>query len=160
MDGNDFRFMVRRSLRVPIISEPMNCNDCQGSPEINVFGDHCLSCKPGGGVVHRHNDAYRVILQTAKEAHLTCSAEVPIQITDSQTSLSPSVYLTIFLHNIIKSYILQSAFAGILGLYKIFGLPTILGFVKRGLGSARRSGIKRGLGCARRPRIMCALALR
>ena len=72
MDGFDFQLCVRRALRVPIFRDTIQCT-C-GS-EITPFGDHTLSCKPGGGVVHRHDDGYRVITKLIRSSLMSCEVE-------------------------------------------------------------------------------------
>jgi hypothetical protein len=86
--ANEFRFAVRRSLRVEIFTSPFLCPEHPNSEddhEINRFGDHCLHCAPGGGLVHRHNDSYREIVKVTRQALLSCSTEVVETFADGTT---------------------------------------------------------------------------
>ena len=87
LEPNEFRFAVRRSLRVEIFSSAFLCPEHKTGEQfdINVFGDHCLSCMPGGGVVHRHDDAYREIVRITRQALLSCSTEVTETFADGST---------------------------------------------------------------------------
>jgi hypothetical protein len=53
--------------------------------DVNVFGDHCLSCMPGGGVVKRHDGIYREIVRCCRDALLPCSTEVTETFADAST---------------------------------------------------------------------------
>src|SRR5690606_33413915 len=55
LDHMSFEMIARRSLRVAIIPFPIIC-PLDGKQVINIYGDHCLHCAPGGHLVFRHND--------------------------------------------------------------------------------------------------------
>ena len=90
MDGRDFQICVRRSLRVPIFTMPLPCI-C--GAEIDPFGDHCLHCKPGGGLVHRHNDGFRHFVRLSREALKACEVEKTKTHKDGSTT-RPDFILT------------------------------------------------------------------
>ena len=87
MNPVEFRFCVRRSLRVLIFPQAFLCPEHkQGERfDINVFGDHCLHCMPGGGVVHRHDDTYREFVRSSRQALLSCSTEVTETFANGST---------------------------------------------------------------------------
>jgi len=82
MDGRDFQLVVRRALRVEIFTSPLKC-DC--GHVIDSFGDHCLHCMLHGGVVQRHNDAYRLIAGLARDAYHSVEIESTKTFPDGST---------------------------------------------------------------------------
>ena len=87
MSPAEFRFCVRRSLRVEIFAHAFLCPEHKSGEQfdINPFGDHCLHCMPGGGVIHRHDDTYREFVKTAREALLSCSTELTETFVNGST---------------------------------------------------------------------------
>jgi hypothetical protein len=71
-DPMDFQINVRRSLRVPLFDCAI---PCVCGAVIDAFGDHCLHCKPGGGLVHRHDDGFRLFVKLARESHKAVEVE-------------------------------------------------------------------------------------
>jgi len=74
LDSMDFRLCVRRNLRVTIFDSPRDCKCLLA--EVDVYGDHALSCKPDGGVVGRHDAICRVIHRLIREALYDCATEL------------------------------------------------------------------------------------
>ena len=52
---------------------------------LDPYGDHPLICMKEGGVVHRHNDAYRVFVTEARRGFIPLSVETKIQVTSDET---------------------------------------------------------------------------
>lgn len=80
IDHLNFEILVRRSLRIAIIPTPIICPK-DGKHVINVYGDHCLHCAPGGHLVFRHNDSYRLVVKEARTALIGCAVEAKMNLS-------------------------------------------------------------------------------
>ncbi len=92
LDHVNFEFLVRRSLRVQIIPTPIMCPNCC-KHVINIFGDHALHCAPGGHLVFRHNDAYRLVVVETRAGSIGCSVEAKMNLS-AQESYRPDFTLS------------------------------------------------------------------
>jgi hypothetical protein len=85
MDPTLFQTAALFSIGARILPEEQQlCPVCERD-QLDGYGDHALICKKEGGVVHRHNDAYRVFVQEARRGCIPINVESEIHITSGKT---------------------------------------------------------------------------
>jgi hypothetical protein len=83
MAPETFQTAALFSVGAPILPEE-RCPVCKVE-DLDVYGDHALICMKEGGVVHRHNDAYRVFVEEARTGCIPLNVEREIPITAKTT---------------------------------------------------------------------------
>jgi hypothetical protein len=79
-----FQIAALFSIGAEIFPEVERCPVCNEA-DLDKYGDHALVCQTLGGVVHRHNDAYKVFVQEARHGLVAINVEHVIQITPEKT---------------------------------------------------------------------------
>ena len=73
IDAPLFRVALRRRLRVPVFNQEECCPCC--GEQMDIWGDHCLSCCCAGDRVVRHNDVRNVVYNECRAAGLRTEKE-------------------------------------------------------------------------------------
>lgn len=97
---DQFRISCQRSVRIPIFPDDLEaCPICLQVGVCDKYGDHIVSCKTEGGVVHTHDDVRDKLLTWARKANLIVRKEEDVNLKRTEKDADPKWRADLILPN-------------------------------------------------------------
>ncbi|KAK9691330.1 hypothetical protein RND81_09G190100 [Saponaria officinalis] len=84
MNGRTYRCVLGYRLGIPMFLASRGCSACSRTLDVDVFGDHAVSCSGVVGLKHRHNLVRDTLLDICSCSGISAAKEVDIGLVDRE----------------------------------------------------------------------------